>query len=58
MIFGATLASFKYDDSESDAWLVRLEPKSGVFITHTKALDSIGWREESTPTAEAKEDQP
>jgi DNA-directed RNA polymerase subunit RPC12/RpoP len=57
VIFGATLASFKRD-SESGAWLVRLEPKSGVFITHTKALDSFGRREEPTPTNEAAEDQP
>ena len=57
VIFGAKLASFRRD-SESGAWLVRLEPKSGVFITHMKALESFGRREESTPTTEATEDQP
>ena len=25
-------------------WVIRLEPKSGVFITHTKALEAIGWQ--------------
>jgi hypothetical protein len=45
VIFGARLAAFKYD-SAKDAWVIRLEPKSGVFITHTKALEAIGWRSE------------
>jgi hypothetical protein len=57
VIFGATLASFKRD-SESGSWLVGLEPKSGVFITHTKALDSFGRQEEPTASTEALEDQP
>jgi hypothetical protein len=39
--FGARLASFQYDGR--DNWVIRLEPKSGVFIVHTKALDSLGW---------------
>ncbi len=49
VIFGARLASFDYD-RESNEWVIRLEPKSGVFITHSKALQSIGWR--LTPEAE------
>jgi hypothetical protein len=57
VIFGARLASFAYDDN-AESWVIRLEPKSGVFITHTKALDSLGWREDSTPAKEAVEDQP
>jgi hypothetical protein len=57
VVFGATLASFKRD-SESGAWLIRLEPKSGVLIRHTKALDSFGRQEERAPTGEALEDQP
>ena len=57
VVFGATLASFKRD-SESGTWLIRLEPKSGVFITHTKALDSFGRQEEQPPNAEGLEDQP
>jgi len=44
--FGARLASFEYD-RETNEWVIRLEPKSGVFITHTKALESIGWRSSS-----------
>ena len=42
MTFGARLASFKFDDND-DVWWVGLEPKSGVFITHTKALEAMGW---------------
>jgi hypothetical protein len=58
VIFGARLESFTYDEA-SDRWLIRLEPRSGVFITHTAALDAIGWRHESTPPAEErKEEQP
>jgi hypothetical protein len=41
--FGARLAAFEYDDAK-DIWVVRLEPKSGVFIIHTKALQALGWR--------------
>lgn len=40
--FGARLASFEPDPSH-DFWWVRLEPKSGVYITHTRALESIGF---------------
>jgi hypothetical protein len=40
--FGARLASFEYDGLRN-CWIVRLEPKSGVFIKHTKALLSLGW---------------
>jgi hypothetical protein len=64
VMFGARLESFKYD-TDSGLWLIRLMPKSGVFITHPKALDSLGWRDDSTPTADApkagdepKEDRP
>jgi hypothetical protein len=39
--FGARLASFRFD-ATNDVWWVGLEPDSGVYITHTKALDSIG----------------
>jgi hypothetical protein len=41
--FGARLASFAYDP-KSDEWVIRLEPDSGVYILHPKALESIGWR--------------
>jgi len=40
--FGARLAGLRYE-SESDKWVVRLDPKSGVFIVHTGALQAIGW---------------
>jgi hypothetical protein len=39
--FGAKLASFQYDGNRN--WVIGLEPKSGVFILHTKALESLGW---------------
>jgi hypothetical protein len=42
VVFGARLASFHLD-LENNVWWVGLEPKSGVFIIHTKALDSLGW---------------
>jgi len=41
--FGAHLASFQYDGNRN-LWVIRLEPKSGVFITHTKALEAIGYQ--------------
>jgi hypothetical protein len=40
--FGAVLASFTYDD-RAEEWLVGLEPDSGVFITHPRALEALGW---------------
>jgi hypothetical protein len=42
--FGAYLAGFKYDGNR-DLWVISLEPKRGVLITHTKALEALGWRE-------------
>ena len=48
--FGAKLESFKYD-KDSDTWFVRFVPDSGVFILHTKALDTLGWRSDSIPAA-------
>jgi hypothetical protein len=40
--FGAKLRSIAYD-SEQHHWVVRLEPKSGVFITHHRALEALGF---------------
>ena len=40
--FGAQLATFKFDTTNS-VWWIGLEPKSGVFITHTRALESLGF---------------
>ncbi len=45
--FGARLADFRYDDDQ-DAWIITLEPKSGVYILRTKALESLGWPAAST----------
>jgi hypothetical protein len=39
--FGARLASFQFDMSHEE-WLVGLEPE-GVLMTHTKALEALGW---------------
>jgi hypothetical protein len=44
VIFGAALAGVQYDDDRK-LWVIRLEPKSGVFIKHTKALEALGWKE-------------
>ncbi len=52
VIFGARLASFQLDIA-SNVWRVGLEPDSGVFIVHTKALEAMGWprtAETDTPT--------
>jgi hypothetical protein len=58
VVFGAKLESFEYDKA-SEGWVVRLVPKSGVFITHTKALEALGWHSEAIPVAEEpKEDRP
>ena len=48
--FGARLASFQFD-ATNNLWLVGLEPKSGVFIIHTKALDAL-WARQSEAQAE------
>ena len=40
--FGARLASFAYDE-QSQEWRVGLEPDSGVYLTHPKALEALGW---------------
>jgi hypothetical protein len=39
---GAKLASFRYDE-QSQEWRIGLEPDSGVFLTHPKALQALGW---------------
>ena len=40
--FGARLASFTYDEQAKE-WRIALEPDSGVFMTHPKALEALGW---------------
>jgi hypothetical protein len=51
VIFGAKLASFERAKN-ADEWLIRLEPKSGVYITHTKALEILGWPGASEPESQ------
>lgn len=41
-LFGARYASVELDVATSE-WVVTFEPGSGVFITHTKALEAIDW---------------
>jgi hypothetical protein len=55
--FGAKLASFERDKNAGRQWLIRLEPKSGVPITHTKALEALGWPSISEPETQP-ESQP
>jgi hypothetical protein len=40
--FGARLDSFARDE-RAEEWRIGLEPDSGVIITHTKALEALGW---------------
>lgn len=40
VLFGARLASFRY---ENGLWLIGLEPDSGVFLTHPRALEARGF---------------
>ncbi len=57
VIFGARLASFHYD-SDAEEWVIGLEPKTGVSISHLKALETLGWpntllQDENRPDAES-----
>jgi hypothetical protein len=54
--FGARLQSLSYDGVQKQ-WLVRLEPGSGVFIQHYRALQAIGWPDPETVEL-PREDQP
>jgi len=42
VVFGARLDAFQFD-AGGGSWVVRLQPKSGVFIRHNKALEALGW---------------
>jgi hypothetical protein len=42
VVFGARLASFRYA-SDAEEWVIGLEPRSGISIRYTKALESLGW---------------
>jgi hypothetical protein len=54
--FGARLASFTYD-STRELWVIRLDPTSGVFIKHSKALEVLGWPR-TPPIDQNREDPP
>lgn len=56
VVFGAKLASFNYDPA-ANVWNLRLQPKSGVFITHAKALEHLGWPTDSVPAEQPPEVQ-
>ena len=45
VVFGARLRSFEFDP-DANAWVVRLEPASGLFVRFHKALESLGWPDE------------
>ena len=42
VIFGARLSSLSLDSVGND-WLFGVDPDSGVYMTHSKALESFGW---------------
>src|SRR5262249_26063024 len=49
--FGARLNSFTFDD-QAQEWRVGLEPNSGVYLTHPRALESLGWSGFGAPPAQ------
>ncbi len=51
VLFGVRLAKFEFDTA-TEQWVVSFEPKSGVQMTHRKALESMGWPNEEPVTAE------
>jgi hypothetical protein len=55
--FGARIASFRYDAGR-EQWVVGLEPNSGVFIEHTRALETLGWPAAAAATADDPEKMP
>lgn len=48
VLFAARLAEFQFD-ADDGSWVVRLQPKSGVFIHHNKALEALGWPRPADP---------
>ena len=41
-IVGARLAALEFNSAEN-TWFLALEPDSGVFVTHTQALEALHW---------------
>jgi len=52
VLFGARLAAVELDPAGGD-WIFRLEPDSGVTITHWKALEALGRPAADAATADA-----
>jgi hypothetical protein len=52
VVFGARLASFQYD-SDAEEWVIGLEPRSGISIRYSKALETLGWPSSSGLTDES-----
>jgi hypothetical protein len=52
VVFGARLASFRYD-SDAEEWVIGVEPRSGISIKYTKALETLGWPSPSVLPEEA-----
>jgi hypothetical protein len=48
--FGARLAGFRFDDQTKE-WRITLEPESGVYLTHPRALEALGWPSFAEPQA-------
>ncbi len=59
VVFGGRLAAFEYD-SETQEWMIRFEPKSGVSMKYYKALQNMGWPTGSSYRDDSSEgkDQP
>lgn len=60
VVFGARLAAFQYD-SERESFVIRFDPKSGVPMRYTRALESLGWPTGSalpSENAEERTDEP
>jgi hypothetical protein len=49
VVFGARLAALEYD-AEARGWVVRLEPRSGLFVRFHEALDALGWPDPDSST--------
>ncbi|WP_337177788.1 hypothetical protein [Paludisphaera sp.] len=49
VVFGARLAALEYD-AEDRGWVVRLEPKSGLFVQFHEALAALGWPDPDSST--------
>src|SRR5262249_52805247 len=48
--FGARLAGFRFDEQAKE-WRITLETESGVYLTHPRALEALGWPNVAEPQA-------